>query len=266
MTGTTPSWEELNAYVDGELSATDAAAVARALADDNTLADAVATLSRLKAATQEGLEDFALPPALSVHRPWRKTAMAAALAAVMLIAAVVSYRAWDTVPEPPAWLAAAWQAHDAWTQRAPTAPTAALDSGVVLAALHRIGPEAFLPDLRDARLTLSRLETIPLPSGAGEVVHAGYLGTRGCQVSLLILPSGGGLTAKLIRYDQGARRGYAWRGGQTGYLLFAEGMDEARLALLAETVHRASLERRPFDPTTRTALRESREHSAPCLS
>ena len=134
MTGTKPSWEELNAYVDGELSATDAAAVARALADDKTLADAVATLSRLKAATQEGLEDFALPPTLSAHRPWRKTAMSAALAAVMLIAAVVSYRAWDTVPEPPAWLAAAWQAHDAWAQRAPTANSKSMPSSAVTAA------------------------------------------------------------------------------------------------------------------------------------
>jgi hypothetical protein len=70
----------------------------------------------------------------------------------------------------------------------------------------------------------------------------------------------------MVRYDRGAGRGYAWRGGKRGYLLLAEGMDEARLALLAETLRRFTLERRPFKPETRTALRESREHSAPCLS
>jgi anti-sigma factor RsiW len=261
-----PSWQELNAYVDGELSASDAAAVARALADDRILAEAVATLSLLKAATQESLEPFALAPTAAKRRSWRKVALAASLAAALLIAAVVSFRPWDTAPQPPVWLAGAWQVHATWAQNEPAGVPAAVESGVLLAALHRAGPEAFLPDLSDARLTLSRLEIVTLPGASGEVLYAGYLGTRGCQVSLLVLSSGGGLTQTLTRYDRGAGRAYGWRGARNGYLLLADGMDENRLALLAETVRQASLERQPLDPTARTALRQSRETSVPCLS
>ena len=39
MTTRQPDWQTLSAYVDGELSAAEAAEVARALADDRTLAE-----------------------------------------------------------------------------------------------------------------------------------------------------------------------------------------------------------------------------------
>lgn len=265
MSATRPSWEQLNAYVDGELSASDAAAVARALADDKTLAEAVATLSRLKATTQEGIEPFALVPTRPRTRPWRRFAIAASVAAVLIVATMASLVPQMT-PAPPAWLAGAWQVHDTWAQEEVAGPPAAVDSGVVLATLHQFGPQTYLPDLSDARLTLSRLVIVTMADMGGDALHIGYLGNRGCQVSLILLPGGGDLSADVVRYDRGNGRGYAWRSGKRGYLLLAEGMDEARLALLAETLHRATLELRPFDPDTRTALRESRERSVPCLS
>ena len=43
-------------------------------------------------------------------------------------------------------------------------------------------------------------------------------------------------------------------------------MDEARLELIAETVHRATIENAPFDAETRVALQESRARSQPCLA
>ncbi len=266
MSAIRPSWQHLNAYVDGELSASDAAAVARALADDNTLAEAVATLSRLKAATQEGVEPFALAPGQRPKRRWRRAAVAASVAAVLLVAALASLRPWLGQASPPAALAGAWQVHDTWAQDATTSPPAPVDSGVMLATLHRFGPQTYLPDLRDARLTLSHLEIVRLADTRGEALHIGYLGNRGCQVSLILLPGTADLPVDLVRHDRGAGRGYVWRSGRRGYLLLAERMDEARLALLAETLHRATQERSPFDPETRTALRESRERSAPCLS
>ncbi|MHA1153403.1 MAG: hypothetical protein ACTSQ7_12220 [Alphaproteobacteria bacterium] len=39
-----------------------------------------------------------------------------------------------------------------------------------------------------------------------------------------------------------------------------------RLELIAETMHRATLENRPVDAETRTALWKSRERSHPCLA
>ena len=266
MSATRPSWEQLNAYVDGELSVSDAAAVARALADDKLLAEAVATLSRLKASTQEGIEPFALAATRPRVRPWRRVAVAASVAAVLIVAIVASLVPQMTPAAPPAWLAGAWQVHDRWAQGETTSPPAPVGSGVILATSNHFGPQIYLPDLSDARLTLSSLEIVALPDVRGEALHIGYLGNRGCQVSLIVVPKIGDMSADLVRYDRGAGRGYAWRSGERGYLLLAEGMDEARLALLAETLHRATLELRPFDPDTRTALRESRERSIPCLS
>jgi len=268
-----PSWEQLNAYVDGELSVADAAEVARALADDKSLAEAVATLSRLKAATHEGIEPFILAssqpesihPALRLWR-WRQVAIAASIAAVLIVAAVASLVPWMNSAAPPPWLPEAWQVHEQWAQTVTTNSPTPVDSGLVLAAMNEIGPDTYLPDLSDARLTLSHLDIVTLANTRGEALHVGYLGNRGCQISLIIIPKSGDMSADLMRYDQGARRGYAWRGGQRDYALLAEGMDKARLALLAETLHRATVQRRPFDAETRTALRESRERSAPCLS
>lgn len=268
MNTSQPSWAQLNAYVDGELSAAGAAEVARALADDKTLAEAVAVLSRLKAATHEGIEPFSLvfnqpTPSRPTWRSWRRIAIAASVAALLIVATLASLMSPAT---PPPWLAEAWQAHDRWAQTEPASPPAPVDAGIVLATLNRIGPKSYLPDLSDARLILSHLGIVTLANSRGEALHMGYLGNRGCQVSLIAVPKGGDMSADLVRYDRGVGRGYAWRGGKRDYVLLAEGMDEARLALLAETLYRATIQQRPFDANTRTALRVSRESSAPCMS
>ncbi len=113
-------------------------------------------------------------------------------------------------------------------------------------------------------MTLSRLETVTLPGEGGAALHAGYRGTRGCKISLLIVAGGAALPRDVTRYDDAALRAYAWRSRTHGYLLVAEGTDEARLTLIARTMQRASLEHNPFDRATRTTLRESRERSVPC--
>lgn len=261
-----PSWEQLNAYVDGELSATDAAEVARALADDKTLAESVATLSQLKAATHESIEPFALTPIQLAPRSWRRVAIAASVTAVLIVAAAATLLPWMSPANPPPWLAGAWQVHDRWAQTETTNPPAPVDSGIVLATMHQIGPDTYLPDLSDARLTLSHLDIVTLANSRGDVLHMGYLGNRGCQISLIVVPKIGELSAGLVRYDRGTGRGFTWRGGGRDYALLAEGMDEARLTLLAETLHRATERQSPFDSETRTALRESREKSVPCMS
>jgi len=155
--------------------------------------------------------------------------------------------------------------HDAWTTPQDLAPPEV--GGVVLVALGEAGTggylRAYIPNLNSARLTLTHLESVTLADG-GTALHAGYRGTRGCKVSLLVLPSGADLPRELTRRDEAALRAFAWQAGPLGYVLLAEGMDEARLALIAETVHRATLENSPFDGETRPALRQSRERSQPC--
>ena len=268
-----PDWQTLNAYVDGELSAAEAAEVARALANDRALADRVASLTRLKAKVQDmgtvqsrgEAAEIALPTPRRRH--WRPAALAASLAlALGLAASLVPWQGSDR----PAWVVQARAGHEAWNMDEDRPGAAPVAGGVVLAALGQLGPDgylkAYLPDLSAARLTLTRLEIVSLLDGRGEALHAGYRGTRGCKVSLLILADGAALPAALTRYDDRALRTYAWRTGGHGYLLVAEGMDEARLAMIAETVHRATLEYSPFDEETRTALRESRERSKACLA
>ena len=275
MTRQQPSWETLNAYVDGELSAGAAAEVARALARDRALADQVASLTQLKAATQDtvrdpdGVAEIALPA--PEGRRWRPLAVAASLVLVVAIGLAASFGSWRGAQSPP-WMVQARALHDAWVPSQEPAPPKV--GGVVLVALGKAGAggylKAYLPDLTSARLTLTRLETVTLPQGGGlgegVALHAGYRGTRGCKISLLVLPSGAALPRELTRRDDAALRAFAWRAGPLGYVLLAEGMDEARLVLIAETVHRTTLENAPFDGETRTALQESRERSVPCLA
>jgi anti-sigma factor RsiW len=279
MTAQIASWETLNAYVDGELTAGVAAEVARALARDSALASQVASLTRLKAATQELAQDFGRAggeagaitlPALP-NRRWRRPALAASLGLVLAIglaAALVPYLG----ESPPSWVTQARTAHEAWAT--PQDPVPLEVDGVVLVALGQAGAgsylEAYLPDLKSARLTLTHLESVALAHGRA-ALHAGYRGTRGCKITLLVVPGlvapgGEALPRELTRHDDGALHAFAWRAGPLGYIMLAEGMDEARLELIAETVHSATLKNLPLDAETRTALRESRERSQPCLA
>ncbi len=168
---------------------------------------------------------------------------------------------------PPSWVTQARAAHEAWITPQDLAPLEA--GGVVLMALGQAGADgylkAYLPDLKSARLTLTPLKSVTLADGEA-ALHAGYRGTRGCKISLLVVRGGEDLPRELTRRDAAALRVFAWRAGPLGYLLLAEGMDEARLALIAETVHRATLDNSPVDAETRTALRESRERSQRCLA
>jgi hypothetical protein len=270
MTAQAASWETLNAYVDGELPAGAAAEVARALARDSALARQVASLTRLKAATQEVVQDLggageiALPA--PPNRRWRPAALAASLGLVLAIglaAALVP----NLGERPPFWVTQARAAHEAWATLQDPVPLEV--DGVVLVALGQAGAgsylKAYLPDLKSARLTLTYLESVALADG-GAALHAGYRGTRGCKITLLVLPGGEALPRELTRHDDAALRAFAWRAGPLGYILLAEGMDEARLKLIAETVHSATLKNSPVDAETRTALRESRERSQPCLA
>ncbi len=273
MTRQEPSWETLNAYVDGELPTGAAAEVARALARDRALADRVASLTRLKAATQETVRnpedtiEIVVPGRL--RRNWRPAALAASLVLVAAIGLAALFISWQG-ERPPAWVIQARALHDAWIVAPDMTPLGL--GGVVLVAQDQAGAEryfrAYLPDLTSAQLTLTRIETVTLAQvstlAGGAALHAGYRGTRGCKVSLLVLPGGEALPRELTRRDDAALHAFAWRAGPLGYVLLAEGMDEARLALIAETVHRATLENSPFDTETRTALRQSRERSQPC--
>ena len=213
MTRQEPSWETLNAYVDGELPAGAAAEVARALARDPALANRVAGLTKLKAATQEVARELdgagKITPPAPRHRAWRP-AVAAATVALALAIGLAATLVLDPGERPPSWVIQARAEHEAWTTPQDMAPPEV--GGVVLVALGQAGAggyfKAYLPNLTSARLTLTHMESVTLADG-GAALHAGYRGTRGCKVSLLILPNGEALPRELTRRDAAALHAFA---------------------------------------------------------
>ncbi len=262
MTREHPDWEELNAYVDGELDVHDSARVARSVATDPALANQVAIVTRLKAAVADSLELVDLPPVRPKRRlHWYGVAAAVAL---IVVAEVGSYVApWRDQGDADL-LQRAHTVHRTWVERDEADDVREVGAGVLLSALHRLGPEAHVPDLSASRLTISMITTIPASGVDGPALHIGYTGTRGCRVSLWISPASGNLGPRLVERRAGPLRSFVWQAGSLAYVLINSGMDEGRFSLIARTVHRATLERLPLDAETRMALRESREASMPC--
>ena len=97
-----------------------------------------------------------------------------------------------------------------------------------------------------------------------QALLAGYRGTRGCKVSLVVFPAKGDLIEALRPFRRDGQEAYGWRVGHLDYLMLSDGMESRRFGLLAESVHAGSRRHAPFDAETRTALRESRDSSAPC--
>jgi anti-sigma factor RsiW len=265
MSNDRPTWAELNAYMDGELPTSQAAAVARDLANDPALAERVAILTRLKATVgqvaDEDLDKLELPAVArkTGGRIWIKPACAAAAAAILLATTLFFGTAWQS--SEPAWLVQSRQIHEDWRDASLDAdPEAAAD--ILPAAVTTLGSAIRVPDLSAARLTVSRLSTVDL--GRSEGVHVGYRGTRGCRLSLLIVPATrdyADLEAGATDLEQQLR---AWRIGDLAYVLLASGMDDAHFAVVAAKVKEATREQSPFDEETRVALEQSRARSRPC--
>lgn len=264
MTDCNPSPEQLNAYVDGELPAAEMARVARAIADDRVIAERIALLSRLKAAVQEATVGEVTgvttpPPPLSFKLP----AIAAAIAFALFLAGSTLLHLWPS-PGNPSALAQAWSLHAEWENN-PGVPAEPPSAGLLLAALAELGPSAAVPDLSAAKLKL-RHATLYGDTGGRRLLHAGYSGTRGCQVSLFVTEASSGLATEVTDYGQGPEQAYGWRSGGLGYLVLARGMDPARLRLIAASVYKAVREQAPLGPRSQQALAKSRAESRPCLS
>lgn len=265
-----PSWAELNAYVDGELDSEEAARVAAAAAADHRLAREIAQLAELKSSLQASAE--ALPPELlqAPLRRHRARRVAQALAACILLA-VMAGGLWLTYPrlQPPTRLEATLQTaeslHETWLQGAGEA--AEPSAGVLLATLQDFGLPLQIPDLSDTRLSIAH---IALAGPQRDVLHVGYLGTRGCQVSLLAFRSQekavAGFPQKLTHRTGDGEEAYFWKGGSVAYVLLADGMESERMALIARAVEEATRRLAPMPAKTRSALAHNREKSAPCLA
>ena len=253
MTESEVSWQRLNAYVDGELSAREKAAVAEEIADDPSLAHAVAILQSLKAELSEFPGSaparrrrggrFALPVV-----PWLT---AACLALLVAGGAVLATQL--TMPETSPLLAQ----HQEWADTAWPGGAPAPEIGVAKAFF---APQ--LPLLEPFGLRLDRAGLVSLADGE-EALHAGYVGQRGCRISLFLLPPDStsdhlGLPAEIL---QASGQAGSWR-----YRLLAQDMDSARFALIAAALDEQLRLVAPLSEESRLAFEDNPAARAPCFT
>jgi anti-sigma factor RsiW len=227
--------QRLNALIDGELPPAEHAALAARIAAGRDLAQAHATLARLKASIVEGAADGpapSLPPLRAFS--WKRSAGfagAATAAAALMLAIIAEY---------------GQRASESHLQSRP-------DAAIVLAALPAL---PVVPDLAVAGLQLvgTEVETV---AGVSLLVAA-YRGPRGCRLELRVHPS-----AATVPPTRGTSR-RAWTVGELGYELVAFGMPAQRFAAVAGAAEAATRAGRMPD-TGEGRLREARRGAPPCL-
>ena len=151
-----PTEQDLNAYVDSELSPQDDARVAQAIAQDPNIAARVATLTRLKSMLSTLGNDIPRAPALPVSR--RPTGWLGIAASVGLLVAVGAAMLAGLTPfgqNDDGWYREALAAHTDWA-RDPSLPDAReVDANLFLASVERFGLPVQTPDLTSASLRLT---------------------------------------------------------------------------------------------------------------
>lgn len=260
-----PTREELNAYIDGELSARDDARVAEAIAREAGLADRVAALTRLKSVLAETAEAPPRPIVLP-RSVWSRGMLAVAASVVLLIMVSVATGIAMFGTEDANWFDEARAIHTDWA-RYPASPEAAeVDVNSLLVSLDRIDLPVQTPDLTSARLRLTFLEFYSESQNAPAAIHLGYTGRRGCRVTLWITTAPQTLSTALTESRDGKLRGYRWRVGRVAYAVFATGMAEARFTMIAGKVYKSTREHRGFDEETRMALNQASTTAPPCAA
>lgn len=265
MTGRSPDWSTLNAYVDGQLDPRAAAAVADSAGRDPAVAEDIATLYRLKGTAQDVFP--APPPDFSPEVPpvrrrlpvvWIAVASLAA-AAVVAIALFLPKVSPSVLPADA--LSTARDLHADWLVAEPgDAEEASL---TLMEALGHFRQVPVIPDLESARLTITRVR---LSEPAGKpVLQVGYRGVHDCHLSLFVFTSAG-MPETMVRVDVGPERAYGWRVSDLDYLLFARGMDKRMLDLIAHKVEEETRTRTPFDQGTRNLLAARKSQSSSCVT
>jgi anti-sigma factor RsiW len=224
--------ERLNALIDGELPPAEHAALADRIAAGRDLAQAHATLARLKACIVESAEETPVA-GIALPRPSPRRC-AFGIAGVALAAAAM-------LPAVFAWMPG---------QQQTQTPLVEIALMVTLAAL----PQApVIPDLASAGLKLVGGEV----ERAGEtaVLVAAYRGARGCRLELRVRP-----VARDVPPTVGTSR-KIWTAGDLAYELVAFGMPAARFAAVAAAAQAATGGNRP---DTETRLREASLQAPPC--
>ena len=253
MSDPKPDFETLNAYVDGELEPPAAAAVARAAAEDAGIAEQVAKLHAMKAAVRNAYDT---PPIITIYpsRPKFSRLAGGALAAGLAVA-VVAGGLWLGIDEfgqpaaPGNVFAAALNNHDHWTSEPVKFQPIEVAAGFTL------------PDLMLSGLRVETVETDVTLNGI-PATHIGYVGHKGCHLSLYVLLMKGVVDVGDYSNDD-PLHAESWMIGNTTYLAVARRMDPVRFTTISHALRLATEKGIPLDQRVRTALAKAHQ---PCVS
>ena len=241
----------LNAFVDGELPAADAARVAEAVAADPALARRVLRLHQMKGALAGLGEERALPPMPPMLVPERtgrgRLQALSAAAALMALALLMLASAPVSAPpvaasEPPRLVQ-----HDRWLAVSP-ADAVALDL-----------PDAWqwmAPIMQASRLQLVHLARLEAET------HFGFKGPNACRVSLFVTESDAPAQALSLTLSDAVQQA-RWQVHGLTFQMVARDMAPARFATVATGLHEGS-EAHVGTPEMRLALMQSAR--LPCLT
>lgn len=259
--------EILSAYVDGELSATENAEIANAIAVDAELAQQVAILSSLKAAVAAGdcglkeSFDIDLDGPVKKQRKYTWVAVVAGIVTVSILLATLILSSDSLLPNQGIQLAE--EVHKSWLEEQSKSFSLEFQRSSFV-ALDHLQIDAYVPDLSKVNLAFSGIRKIS--SGKSKGVHIGYQGPSGCMVSLVVLNNTVGLSPELAYFEKGEHVLYGWQVKKTGFYLLAYKMDPSRLVKVARVVNRLTRERLPLDPESIIALKDARSTSKSCLA
>jgi len=253
MTGPTPDFDTLNAYVDGELEPPAAAAVARAAAEDPDVAAELAKLHAMKATLRDAFDTSTVitvtPPRSSMgHLP--RLAIGAGLAVAIVAAGL--WFGMDRFGHQGASadvFAAALGNHDKWLSEPVRMETIPVTAGFVL------------PDLTLSGLRVESVDRNVDLSGV-PATRIGYVGHKGCHLSLFVLQDKQAVDTGEIG-DNDLLHADSWVVGGTSYLAIARLMDPVRFATVAHALRLATEKGVPLDARIRTALAKAHQ---PCVS
>jgi hypothetical protein len=242
-------WEELNAFADGELVPAEQRVLAERLATSPETAETLRGIVRLKQELRALPADDAAPPLpLLPAQPrsgWRQVAV---IAAALVIATAVAFTPLLLRRDPPgSFLTASMAAHEQFAS-APAQPGATVtpaSTSPVTGELARLG-----------------LQPVWQATSAAGQVRIGFVGARGCRLSLHVSPHDEAVPAPA----QADAALTGWNAGGNGYLLIATGMPQARFEMIAGFIKALTSEPADKVEPLRTALQNDWRAAQPCLA
>ncbi len=264
MTKYRPSWETLNAFVDGELSTSEESRIKQAIEHDSDVAKDVAELRQAKLAVSSTYNSLTMNT-ITLSKPSsspRRSSIffyISAMAACLLMGVLLWQQAGNK--HLPIFVKEAYATHLNWLNM----PKSNLPINTYdVVKTGSISNGMFIPDLSDISLQLEHFESVMINEQAG--IHLGYLGSKGCVVSLVSWPAEQTLSSHILTVGEGDKQSYFWQVGEWHYIMFASRMPLARRALTAHVLYDLTLKQRLPSVLDQQQLLASRAANPPCLT